>query len=63
MRVEADWDKPKPWRVFLIKELPVVTVSCGVGVPLEVGAVSIAGPCREKLPRGLGSVMSTPGEP
>ena len=50
MRVEADCDKPKPWRVFLIKELPVVTVSCVVGVPLEVVVVSIVGPCREKLP-------------
>ena len=34
MRAEADCDKPKPWRAFLIKEPPVVTASCVVGVPL-----------------------------
>ena len=59
MRIEADCDKPKPWRVFLIKELPVVTVSCGVGAPPEAVVVNIVGPCVEKLPGGVGLVMST----
>ena len=60
MRAEADCDKPKPWRASLIKEPPVVTASCVMGVPCEAVVVNIEGPCREQLPRGVGLVMSTP---
>ena len=50
MRAEADCDKPKPWRASLIKEPPVVTASCVVGVPLEAVAVNIEGPAGSNYP-------------
>ena len=58
MRAEADCDKPKPCSAFLIKEPPVVTASCVVGVPLEDVSVNIEGTCREQLPGGGGGWIS-----